>query len=417
MPLSSRPSPEPSPDDTRVALSVLATIDPVLRDSAVFGLVVGAPRVVALRHDIRAAEGALRRVVVDATGVVEDEVVPLRARVPVVRGPGGRRPDPAPARRGRALGPRGARPARGRRVAARGPRALAAQTAPAPSSSGCASRPRSPSPTWTRFEHDLLDDDLVSERGVGLTEDDQRAVGEVLAAQLEHADLVVTTGDPVAATTGSGLVDRLRGVGTRRIDGLHALAAADLAGRTHDAGAGERRAHPLGVRGPLPGTPAARATGAGRSSCARRAPSTPSGCCAASRTWVRGGSGRAGCSTSRTAPTRCARGTARAASSASARSARGTTRPRPRGGPSSRTRAWWWSARRRRTAIPATACANGSSTRSATCSRRRTSWPTAGCAGSAHRRPRALARRAHGRRLRSGRCRRDARAGRKDGSS
>ena len=87
MPFSSSTPSGVSPDDAhdvpsgagdpRVALSVLATIDPVLRDSAVFGLVVGAPRVVALRHDIRASEGALRRVVVDATGVVEDEVVPL----------------------------------------------------------------------------------------------------------------------------------------------------------------------------------------------------------------------------------------------------------------------------------------------------------------------------------------------------
>ena len=54
MPFSSHPSPDPAPDDTRVALSVLATIDPVLRDRAVFGLVVGAPRVVRLERGAQA---------------------------------------------------------------------------------------------------------------------------------------------------------------------------------------------------------------------------------------------------------------------------------------------------------------------------------------------------------------------------
>ncbi|ARK03773.1 hypothetical protein B8281_02525 [Cellulosimicrobium sp. TH-20] len=251
MPFSSHPSPDPAPDDTRVALSVLATIDPVLRDSAVFGLVVGAPRVVALRHDIRAAEGALRRVVVDASGVVEDEVVPLEHACLSCAV----REDAVPTLRRLAEDGRWEHVVLALPVAAESlpvVRALAAQTAPG----GELERLRLATVLAVAdvdtLEHDLLDDELVTERGVGLTEDDQRAVGEVLAAQLEHADLVVTTGDPVAAATGAGLVDRLRGVGTRRVDGLHALAAADLAGRTHDPVAGERRAHPLGVRGPLP---------------------------------------------------------------------------------------------------------------------------------------------------------------------
>src|SRR6187402_1951214 len=58
-----------------IPVSVLATIDPVLRDSALFGLLTDTPGVVAARHDIY--EDHLRRVVLDATGVIEDVLVPL----------------------------------------------------------------------------------------------------------------------------------------------------------------------------------------------------------------------------------------------------------------------------------------------------------------------------------------------------
>ncbi len=257
MPFSSPPASGATPDvpsdagDPRVALSVLATIDPVLRDSAVFGLVVGAPRVVALRHDIRAAEGALRRVVVDATGVIEDEVVPLEHACLSCAV----REDAVPTLRRLVDDGRWDHVVLALPVAAESlpvVRALAAQAVPGNVLERLRLATVLAVADVDTLEHDLLDDDLVSERGVGLTEDDQRAVGEVLAAQLEHADLVVTTGDVAAAATGSGLVDRLRGVGTRRVDGLHALVADGLARHTHDPAAGERRAHPLGVRGPLP---------------------------------------------------------------------------------------------------------------------------------------------------------------------
>ena len=67
----------PRTSGTGVPLSVLATIDPVLRDTAIFGLVTDTPRSVALRHDIHAEDGTLQRLVVDATGVVEDTLVDL----------------------------------------------------------------------------------------------------------------------------------------------------------------------------------------------------------------------------------------------------------------------------------------------------------------------------------------------------
>ena len=59
-----------------------------------------------------------------------------------------------------------------------------------------------------RVEHDLMGGDLLADRDLALTAGDGRAVGEVLAAQLAHADVVLTTGTDPA---GLALVDHLRG--------------------------------------------------------------------------------------------------------------------------------------------------------------------------------------------------------------
>ena len=60
-------------------LLVLATVDPLLRDAVAFGVVVDRPRTVVLRHDIVDGPegGGIRRVVADASGVLEDVLVPL----------------------------------------------------------------------------------------------------------------------------------------------------------------------------------------------------------------------------------------------------------------------------------------------------------------------------------------------------
>jgi G3E family GTPase len=59
-----------------------------------------------------------------------------------------------------------------------------------------------------RVEHDLMGGDLLADRDLALTAGDGRAVGEVLAAQLAHADVVLTTGTDPA---GLALFDHLRG--------------------------------------------------------------------------------------------------------------------------------------------------------------------------------------------------------------
>ncbi|MBD7950694.1 MULTISPECIES: GTP-binding protein [Oerskovia] len=282
----------PRTSGTGVPLSVLATIDPVLRDTAIFGLVTDTPRSVALRHDIHAEDGTLRRLVVDATGVVEDTLVDLEHACLSCAV----REDAIPTLHALAHDGRWDEVLLALPVSAEPlpvVRALEAAARPDGALDGLRLATVLTVVDLAAVETDLLDDDLLEERGLALTPTDHRSVGEVLAAQVEHADLVVTTGAPPApelgastlgshgshgspappsppddatrpgghaavhaardrrrasARTGSGLVDRLRADTSTRVDGLERLRFADLSAASHDATVAERRAHPLGVR-------------------------------------------------------------------------------------------------------------------------------------------------------------------------
>jgi len=227
-----------------IPVSVLATTDPVLRDSALFGLLMDAPGVVAVRHDIY--EDHLRRVVQDATGVVEDVLVPLEHACLSCAV----REDAVPtiarlARDGRWTHVLLALPVSAEPLPAA--RALAAESMPGGALAHTRIATSFTVADVDTLQQDLFGDDTLVERGLELTADDERSVGEALAAQIEQADLVVTSGgEPMSATT-SGLLDRLRGAGARRVDGLHALSASDLSSATHSPSRAEHRAHPLGA--------------------------------------------------------------------------------------------------------------------------------------------------------------------------
>lgn len=238
-------------EDREVALSTLATTDPVLRDSAIFGLLVDAPGTVALRHDILEADGALRRVVVDSTGVLEDVRIPLdhaclsctvrEDAIPTLR---------RLAADGRWDGVLLALPVAAEPLAVN--RALAHATHAGGSLEGLRLAATAAVVDVERLERDLLGTDVTAERGIALSEHDYRTVAEVVAAQLEHADVVITTGDD--DPTGSGLLERVRASDSRRVDGLFAVSADDLAALSHDLERSERRAHPSGAPGE-PGHP------------------------------------------------------------------------------------------------------------------------------------------------------------------
>ncbi|MFI9485902.1 GTP-binding protein [Promicromonospora sp. NPDC052451] len=249
-----------------IPVSVLACTDPVLRDSALFGLLMDAPGVVAVRHDIHTDH--LRRVVQDATGVLEDVLVPLEHACLSCAV----REDAVPtiarlAHDGRWSHVLLALPVSAEPLPAA--RALAAETTPGGQLAHTRIATSLAVVDLDTFEDDLLGEDTLTERGLELTADDERSVGEALAAQVEQADLVVacrggasgsTSGSGLGAdavrATASGLLDRLRGAGTRRVDGLHAVTAAGLAAGRHSPSRAERRAHPLGavvVSGAAPG--------------------------------------------------------------------------------------------------------------------------------------------------------------------
>lgn len=238
----------PHPADRRVPISVLASVDPVLRDSAIFGLVVDSPGTVVLRHDILAEANMIRRVVVDATGVVEQALVPLEH----VCLSCAVREDALPTlaaltEDGRWTDVTLALPVSAESLPAT--RALAAETGRDGALAGARIATAAAVVDVETFERDLLSDTLLSDLGLGLTDQDGRAVGEALAAQVEHADLVVVAGDAGAAPTGSGLVDRLRAADSHRVDSLHGLTSHDLTSGRHDPVTGERRTNPLSARG------------------------------------------------------------------------------------------------------------------------------------------------------------------------
>lgn len=83
----------------------------------------------------------------------------------------------------------------------------------------------------TRLAEDLLSDDLLGERGLHTNPDDDRGVGEVACAQIEFADVLVLDGDPGAAATdlvrALARPDALLVIGSDQVDG------EALAGQRH----------------------------------------------------------------------------------------------------------------------------------------------------------------------------------------
>lgn len=164
----------------------LCSIDPVIRDLAISSLLCDVPDTLVIRSDIDAANGQVRRVVYDMSGIIEDVVNPLEhaclscaLREDIV--------------------PTAIRFAKHRSPAAI-VLALPVSAEPRPvvhalhraephgiAVASVASTVIDEDLCW-----DLLGDDLLRERDLGLEEDDERSVGETLAHQLETSDIVLS---------------------------------------------------------------------------------------------------------------------------------------------------------------------------------------------------------------------------------
>ncbi len=242
----------------RKPLVVLVTIDPVVRDATVFGLVTDHPRMVVLRHDIQDGPdgGGIRRVVVGAAGVIEDTLVPLEhACVSCAI-----REDAIPTLERLSRDPRWDAVLLALPVAAEPlpvTRALGWATRRGGNLRGLRLAAAVSALEIDTFEEDLLGDDLLDERGLALTEDDRRSVGEALAAQVGHADLVLVSGHVAGFGAASDLLDHVRAADARRVDGLYGADARELLAAEHDVRAGERRLDPMHVV-PVTGAPTGR---------------------------------------------------------------------------------------------------------------------------------------------------------------
>jgi G3E family GTPase len=223
-------------------ISVLASIDEVLRDSATFALLADHPGTVAVRHDLSWAEsrGMLRRVVSDSTGVIEDVVLPLEHEC---LGCSLREDALTTLERLAELGswrhavlslPVGSEPASVVRVLSD-----ASRTADRLALAGVVALVAQPT-----LVEDLFGDDLLAERGLATGVSDRRAVGEVLAHQIEVADLLLVDGDdPIHAAT-RRLLGQLATTDTEiRRGPLDVPAAAVLASRHRPDPEGRRGAH------------------------------------------------------------------------------------------------------------------------------------------------------------------------------
>ncbi|MDP3891168.1 GTP-binding protein [Nocardioides sp.] len=212
----------------RVPVVLVTGVDPDAMAAATVGLQWDLPTAVAVRHHIDVDRQVLERVVSDATGVLEREEIELEhACISCAL-----REDVVPTlerlvESGRwesvvAHLPIGAEAVQVCNVLAWNTR-LARHLRVA--SVVCAM-------VGSTVVEDLLGDDLLRERDRHSSEEDARGVGEVAAAMIEYADVVVLSGstDPV----GVDLTQTLARPGARVVEGTEHLTGSLVTGQLHD---------------------------------------------------------------------------------------------------------------------------------------------------------------------------------------
>ena len=220
-----------------IPVVVLATVDPVLRDAAVFSLLTDLPGTGFVRQDLDPRTGTVRRVVGDENGLVDDVTVLAERGCPgcVLR------ENVLPAMEAMVEAGRWSRivmalPVSAAMAPAVGPlaeptvrRRLGIELA---SVVGVVD--------VDRVESDLMGGDVLADRDLRLTAGDGRAVGEALADHLAQADVVLTTGSDPAGFT---LTDHLRGRRSGRRD-LFGTNARELFNARHSVGHAAARRDP-----------------------------------------------------------------------------------------------------------------------------------------------------------------------------
>ncbi|WP_061962340.1 CobW family GTP-binding protein [Demequina flava] len=197
-------------------ISILSTMDPVIRASVSFSLALERADTVVIHHDLVGDE--IRRVVSDASGVVETDATELEHACLSCAV----REDLIPTlERLRA---------RGRWTRALVALPVTAESAPVTRALNTASR-RGGELAGTRLgavicavdattiADDAFNSDFLDDRGLSLVEDDGRVVAEAVAPMLAHADLVAIVGDGPVSGEAVATVGHLRGRGSSVVAG------------------------------------------------------------------------------------------------------------------------------------------------------------------------------------------------------
>ncbi|AZI58959.1 GTP-binding protein [Nakamurella antarctica] len=227
-------------------LIVVSTIDQVLRDSAVFAAMSGSSGTVVLRQDLDPDSGELHRVVSDETGVVQrsSQMLDHTCMGCAVR------EDMLPAIADLV------EQNRWKRIILLSP--LTAESTPVTRpladvrtarELGISLRAAITVVDSAQLIPDLMGDDLLIERALSIGRDDNRSVGEALAAQIGQADLTLTVGDDAAGLT---MVQHLRGHKSGQQD-LFEIDAHALFANRHRRTNAEARLDPRCVQPPTAG--------------------------------------------------------------------------------------------------------------------------------------------------------------------
>jgi G3E family GTPase len=210
-----------------------------VRDTAMMCLLTDTPGAIGLRYDLLAdSPGRARRITMTATGVEEDVLIDLEHTCVTC----GTNEDIVRA------GTRAVDRHGGSSLVVAAPVSAPTHATARVISTGGALRLAAVVATCDTEDlmDDLLGDDLLNERGLHLTPDDTRAVGQALAAQLTHADFILTPRHrPVGL--GSELLDHVRAVDSHRVDAFTAADLSVLLQHEHHVATGMRRIDPLCV--------------------------------------------------------------------------------------------------------------------------------------------------------------------------
>lgn len=218
-------TPDPRALRPAVPLAVLCALDPVLRDAVAADLLLDEPGAVVLRYDTDAARGTMHRLVMDLTGVIERREVELEhACVSCAM-----REDAVPVLEA---------------LAADGRWSSIALVLPVSADPWVVTRALAAQPMRSRIStvatvldssvaiEDLLGEDTLAERGLQWAVDDERAVGEALAAQIEFSDVVIDAAEQ--GGPGRELVQHLLAEEQILVEGVHRLGELSLMAPLHD---------------------------------------------------------------------------------------------------------------------------------------------------------------------------------------